>query len=121
MKTAADVLIVDDESDFRLILSELLVDSGYSVDEAGNGVEALTYLGNHPHPKLILLDNMMPIMNGIEFCRAINSDSSLNEIPIIMISAADLNPSLIKKLNVRAFVRKPFKLDDFLNLMATYM
>ncbi len=108
------VLIVDDDAAIREVLSEVLSDEGYAVDTAANGSEALVYLQAAPRPGLILLDLMMPVMNGWEFRAAQQLDPELAAIPVITISA---NAELVRgvpQLEVAQHLRKPIDLDDLL-------
>jgi two-component system, chemotaxis family, chemotaxis protein CheY len=87
-----NVLVVDDDSFIREMLEQLLEDEGYSVASAADGEEALSYLQQQQTPPcLILLDLMMPRMNGWEFRAAQRRDPLLAPIPVVTISAhADL-------------------------------
>jgi len=108
------VLIVDDDAAIRDVLSEVLCDEGYAVDTAANGYEALAYLQAAPKPGLILLDLMMPVMNGWEFRAAQQLDPELAAIPVITISA---NAELVRgapRLEVAQHLRKPVDLDHLL-------
>src|SRR5687767_13465549 len=82
------ILIVDDDADIRFVISELLSDEGYTVAQAANGREALIYLQTaKPLPCVILLDMMMPLMNGWDFLHARQRDRVLQAIPVVLISA----------------------------------
>jgi CheY-like chemotaxis protein len=81
------ILIVDDDTDFRLVLSELLVGLGYSISTAKNGKDALRHLAVMEElPQLILLDSHMPEINGKEFLRMKAKMTELDHIPVVMIS-----------------------------------
>jgi CheY-like chemotaxis protein len=82
------VLVVEDDPDIRATLCEALEDHGYSPVPASNGVEALDYLrGSNEKPCLILLDLMMPVMDGQEFRAQQRADQELAAIPVVVISA----------------------------------
>jgi len=82
------VLVVEDDPDIRATLCEALEDHGYTAVGASNGVEALDYLHKAgERPCLILLDLMMPVMDGQTFRNEQRADPSLAEIPVIVISA----------------------------------
>src|SRR5688500_14579548 len=82
------ILLVDDEVQIRWLISELLTEEGYTVAQAANGHKALTYLqAANPLPSLILLDMMMPIMNGWGFLYARQRDPVVQAIPVVLISA----------------------------------
>ena len=80
------VLVVDDERDIREAVAEVLRDEGFEVHDAPDGAEALRKLRAH-RPDVVLLDLMMPGMNGWEFCAARKSEPDLSRIPVIVISA----------------------------------
>lgn len=82
------VLVVEDDPDIRATLCEALEDHGYSPVGAGNGVEALDYLRSEgERPCLILLDLMMPVMDGQAFRTEQRADTALADIPVVVISA----------------------------------
>src|SRR5437879_4762765 len=83
------IVLVEDQDDFRELLAELLVIEGYAVEVAANGREAYLRLKRAPLPDLILLDLMMPVMNGWGFLNARQSDPALAAIPVILLSAMD--------------------------------
>lgn len=83
------ILVVEDNEDLRDILCELLRRQGYAVVQAAQGREALDYLRANPAPALILLDLMMPVMNGREFRAAQRADPALAGIPTVVLSALD--------------------------------
>jgi CheY-like chemotaxis protein len=82
------VLVVEDDPDIRATLCEALEDHGYTPAAACNGVEALAYLrGNNERPCLILLDLMMPVMDGQAFRAEQRADPALASIPVVVVSA----------------------------------
>ena len=84
----AFVLIVDDDADIREVLAEMLVDRGFDVATAANGLEALRVLrGDGPRPSVILLDLMMPIMDGYGFVEQQRLDPALASIPLAIATA----------------------------------
>lgn len=80
------VLIVDDDDDIREALAMVLARRGYGAEEAANGQLALERLAEGLQPNLILLDLMMPTMNGWEFIKAMRQDESLARIPIVVLT-----------------------------------
>lgn len=80
------ILITDDDPIIRRIIRATLEGNGHITIEAKNGEEALSILSNH-HPDLILMDIMMPKMDGLTACKLIKQNHQTNEIPIIIISA----------------------------------
>src|SRR6185295_11285273 len=86
------VFVVDDDDDIRETLYGLLDDEGYEVAAFPTGREAFEALTGGARPRVILLDLMMPVMDGAEFRRAQLADPALAEIPVILITAAGLEP-----------------------------
>jgi CheY-like chemotaxis protein len=113
--SASPILLVEDDPDIQELLRLFLELEGFRVNSATNGLEALDYLKEGNPACVILLDLMMPIMNGYEFLNEFYSDSSkkFGEIPIIVISAAtDIEP-VARKRGI-PFVKKPIDLDVLL-------
>jgi CheY-like chemotaxis protein len=82
------ILIIDDQPDFRMMLTTFLEDAGYTIECACNGRDALTYLMRSSElPGLILLDVAMPVMTGWDFLRAQQSSAALRSIPVVVLSA----------------------------------
>lgn len=81
------ILVVDDDPDIRELLLQVLLDEGYRAAGASNGREALDYLRRSDLPSLILLDLMMPVMNGWQFRDEQRLDPRLGAIPVVVISA----------------------------------
>jgi CheY-like chemotaxis protein len=101
------VLVVDDDADIRELLVEFLGSEGYDVTSAGDGVEALERARAH-RPDVILLDLMMPGMNGWEFREIQRRDAQLADVPVVVISAFDSD------LDVDEVLRKPFRVEELL-------
>ncbi|WP_457553184.1 response regulator [Desulfobacula sp.] len=113
---AAKILVVDDLPMNIELCKDILTPEGYLVDSAGNGEEALDKILNEP-PDLILLDVMMPKMNGYEVCRRIKQNKSLPYIPIIYITASELEQKhVIEGFDTGGddYIRKPFNVAEFL-------
>jgi len=85
-ESAGTILIVDDEPTIREVLWSLLTDEGYLLDSAENGYDGYEK-ARKLIPDLILLDVTMPVMDGFEACRKIRAESTLAQVPIIMITA----------------------------------
>ena len=106
------ILIVDDDKDILDITCDFLEGKGYKVLQAGTGKEALKKTRTSK-PNLILLDVMMPKMDGFWLCRVIKSDPKLQNIPIIFLTAKDDAQSRIEgqKCGGDDYLTKPFDLD----------
>ncbi len=104
--TGHTVLVVDDHVDVLESLEAIFAYDGYTVETATNGREALDKLRDGVRPCAILLDLMMPVMDGFEFRRQQLADARLAEIPVIAISAA-ANPDQLGDLRPAAFLSKP--------------
>ena len=108
------ILVVDDLADNLFLLQTVLETEGYDVDTADNGSLALAKIEAEP-PDLVLLDVMMPGMNGFEVTRRIRQNSKLPFIPILLITAYE-EASVIEGLEIGAndFIRKPIDFDELL-------
>ncbi|MCW3805362.1 hybrid sensor histidine kinase/response regulator transcription factor [Plebeiibacterium marinum] len=102
------VLIIEDNDEIRMFLNSLL-SSKYQIIEASNGKEGLISVKKYK-PNLVIADIMMPLMNGIDFCKRIKKDSSIDFIPVIIITAYDEKKFVMDALNSGAidFIEKPF-------------
>jgi len=104
------VLVVDDDPDVREALVGVLVDQGFRVETACDGREALLALARAPRPDVILLDWMMPSMDGIELRGALLADPELANVPVVFLSADARLSSRALELRARV-LNKPVKLD----------
>ena len=112
----ACVLVVEDNDDLRALYQDVMDLEGYSVLTAANGQEALSVLRAAAEPpKLIILDLMMPVMDGWQFLDRVRGDEALRGIKVVVCSAAkDLIPEGVPVL------RKPVDLDDLTQAVAKY-
>jgi CheY-like chemotaxis protein len=103
------VLLVEDEPDIRLIARASLVRAGFDVITAGSGVEALDAVAAQP-PDLILLDWMLPDLDGVETCRRLKGDPSSRSIPIVFLTAETkmFDAERCRVLGALGCIRKPF-------------
>ena len=106
------VLVVDDDGDVRELLMVALTGHEYHVAGVPDGREALHYLRSHADTCFILLDLMLPIMDGASFRRAQLRDRSLAWIPVVVMSAAVDADRRAREIGARARVRKPLDLDE---------
>jgi CheY-like chemotaxis protein len=112
------VLIVEDDEDLREMMAQLLTLEGYQTATVANGREALEYLQDGERPQLILLDLMMPVMDGWEFRRQQQADPELAPVPVIVLSALDQGRA--SNLEADAFLKKPLDFDHLLTLVRNY-
>jgi CheY-like chemotaxis protein len=112
------ILIVEDDLDVREALTQVLEFEGYSVVGATNGREALDRLRAGALPSLILLDLMMPVMDGLQFRAAQMRDPSLAHIPVVVISADGKVDQKVASLGVAGYMKKPLDVDSLLALIA---
>jgi CheY-like chemotaxis protein len=117
---AGGVLVVEDDEDIRADLTAILRVKGFSVDEAANGKEALAQLAQG-HPCLMVLDLMMPVMNGWELRAAMLADAALAAIPVVVVSGKGrIPPDEERTLAPAAVLVKPFELTELLDLVARF-
>jgi CheY-like chemotaxis protein len=112
------VLIVEDDADLREMMAQLLSLEGYQTATVANGREALEYLHNGEVPDLILLDLMMPVMDGWEFRRRQEADPALANVPVVILSALDQNRAA--DVTAAAFLKKPLDFDRLLQLVRSF-
>ena len=107
--TKAKILIVDDEEDIVEVVSYNLDKEGYEIIKAFTGEEALEKI-RFEKPDLVLLDLMLPGIDGLEVCRELKKDSEFNNIPILMVSARGDEADIVSGLELGAtdYVTKPF-------------
>jgi DNA-binding response OmpR family regulator len=109
------ILIVDDEPNIVISLQFLMQQSGYEIDIARDGEEALTKMEAF-RPDLVLLDVMLPLRNGFEVCQKIRENSSWGGVKVLMLSAKgrDLDISKGMTLGADAYITKPFSTKDLI-------
>ncbi|MDX6769704.1 MAG: response regulator [Elusimicrobiota bacterium] len=110
------ILVVDDEPEIVTLLRFVLEQDGHAVSSAGHGVEALAYLGLQPAddakplPDLIVLDIMMPVMDGYQLNMRLQTEPRAKDIPILVLTAKGQKMRDLFEMapNVAAYVQKPF-------------
>jgi CheY-like chemotaxis protein len=115
-RPAGVVLVVDDDPDIRDMIGQALELEGWTVLGAANGEEALRLARDGPRPDVILLDIMMPVMNGWEFVDEQRQDASLAAIPVVFISGDERIKHKATKAGVAGFLKKPM---DLMTLLET--
>jgi CheY-like chemotaxis protein len=109
------VLIVEDDEDLRDMMAQMLNIEGFSTAAVSNGREALDYLHTTRKPHVILLDLMMPVMDGWEFRRQQKADPLIAPVPVIVLSALDQGRAAAVEAD--AFLNKPLDFDRLLELV----
>ena len=112
------VLVVDDEPLIAMALEAMLEDAGYGVATAANGRQGLERLAEAPRPDLVLLDMMMPVMNGPAMLAAMTADPELRGIPVIVLSSLPEEAVRARAQGVAAILRKPCTAEQVLDAIA---
>jgi len=114
--TSPLVLVVDDDPDILEAICDILDSESYRVARARNGAEALERV-DAERPDVILLDLMMPVMDGVAFAKALRERPADRDVPILIISA-DGNPQRAASVNARGYLAKPFDIEALLSHVA---
>ena len=120
MSNSVCVLVVDDDRDLRESVAAAAEEAGHAAAAAANGQEALEMLRGGVRISLVLLDLMMPDMNGEQVAAAIRSDRELAGVPIVLFSASSEARSIAGRIGVDGFLPKPFGLDKLSGLLDRY-
>lgn len=108
------VLVVDDDPDLVAICSLVLEFEGYSIDIARNGVEAYEAMA-HDLVDVVLMDVMMPIMDGITVCKMLKRDPRTKDLPVIIMSASESLREQARTASADAVIAKPFDIDHLVS------
>ena len=111
------VLVIEDDDDIRDVIGEILTAEGLHVDVAKDGQEALDKLEGNGHPPVILLDMMMPRMDGETFIKHLRDKPALAEAPVVVISGNAAARDKARQLSAAACLVKPFELDELLGVI----
>jgi DNA-binding response OmpR family regulator len=117
------ILLIEDEDELRHILARTLHSEGYEVVEACDGHQAIAYLRDPhtPRPNMILLDLMLPGMNGWSLRAELLKDPLLARIPIVVLSGTANVPQTAASMRAAAYIEKPFRLDSFLHVIENHL
>jgi CheY-like chemotaxis protein len=111
----ANILVVEDDADIRDALKDLLSSEGYSVATAVNGADALDALGTLPEPCVIVLDLMMPVMDGVEFLKQLTvRDGGQLRHKVLVASASKSAADEVQRFGVQTVMNKPFVVSHLL-------
>ena len=114
------ILVIDDEFDISEVISSILQADGYTVKTCANGRDAIAYLRDNPAPQLVIVDVMMPFVDGYGVIEFMKKTASLKATPIILMSAFPPAKSS-KESGWSSFLRKPFNLDDLVTLVGKHV
>lgn len=118
------VLVVEDNKEIRDVVEETLRLEGFRVYSVQNGKEAITALKMIPGRALVLLDMMMPVMDGWEFLTRYSSGQVINEIsPVLVVSALGANAALVPKFSAVpavGYIKKPFDVENLVHMVGQY-
>ena len=115
MSTPPSVLVVDDDDDLRSTVADVLASEGYDVAVAANGREALDKLLDNVRPDVILLDMMMPELDGLGFRAEQRQHPEIAEIPVVVFTAYGVPRDTLDELGATALLEKPLRLTELLS------
>ncbi len=115
------ILIVDDDAVISSTIADLLADEGYGVACAGDGQAALTYLDQGVSPGLILLDLMMPVMDGWNFRAEQRRRNKSASVPVVVMTASGKCPEAIASLGAQECISKPFSFEALLTAVKRHV
>jgi two-component system alkaline phosphatase synthesis response regulator PhoP len=116
------ILIVEDDPKSLTLTRDLLQISGYTTIEATNGEQGVE-LAKANKPDLILMDIMMPKMDGYSACKAIKADEATKKIPVVMLTAVgyELNKELARRIGADGYVTKPFSRQELMAAISPFL
>jgi chemosensory pili system protein ChpA (sensor histidine kinase/response regulator) len=120
MTDARPILVVDDDEDIREVTSIVLELRGYHVEVASDGVEALERLSHGTPPMVVLLDMMMPRLDGEGFVAAVREKPGMSDVPIVLLSGHQDARQKAVDLHAAGFLAKPFMLDELLAVVRRF-
>ena len=116
----AKVLVVDDDMINRKLLNVLLQKQGYDVIEAENGMEGLNIIKNEPID-MVLLDIIMPVMDGIDLLKLLKQDDAHKNIPVAILTTDDTRKNEALNLGAAAVLIKPIKEPELLEVLSNHL
>jgi PAS domain S-box-containing protein len=116
-KTYPSILIVEDDAEIRQSLAEILREEGFKIAVASNGAEALRWLNTGLRPSVVLLDLMMPVMDGWEFRRRQLANPAYSSIPVVLLTGVEATVQAVEQLKALGSVTKPFTIEPLLRLL----
>lgn len=110
------ILVVDDRQSIRRLFAEILSNAGYESKQVGSGDECLGYALSKYKPSLILLDNNMPDICGLDVLHLLKKDGFTKDIPVIMVSGEEIEEQA-KKQGAQGVLMKPFDIYELINMV----
>ena len=111
---------MDDDESLRTLLMQVIEKKGFRVESAGDGRTALEK-AKTDHPDLIVLDYMLPEMEGFEVIKRLQLSDTTRHIPVLLMTSRPVDPESVKMIheesNVQGFLQKPIKIATFLNML----
>jgi len=117
------ILVVEDEIHIQRLIKLVLEKQAYTVESVGTGEDALEYLLKHEKPDLILLDIMMPGIDGLQVLRKIKGNADHRDIPVVMLTALAQENVIIQgiKLGAKDYIRKPFHPTELVKRLSKHL
>jgi CheY-like chemotaxis protein len=112
------ILVIDDDLDIRDALAMVLAAEGHEVQTASDGVKALDQLRGGARPSLILLDMMMPCLDGAGFMKAVQGDPQTADIPVVILTGHPAARKEAAELGAAGFLAKPVELNELLSTVS---
>jgi two-component system alkaline phosphatase synthesis response regulator PhoP len=115
--------VVEDEIHIQRLIKLVLEKQAYTVESVGTGEDALEYLLKHEKPDLILLDIMMPGIDGLQVLRKIKGNADHRDIPVVMLTALAQENVIIQgiKLGAKDYIRKPFHPTELVKRLSKHL
>ncbi len=118
ISSCIDILLAEDDEDLREAMVDTLSEAGYTIEAVANGRDAIEWLEDRAHPpKLILLDLMMPVMDGWQFLEEREKTPKAASVPVVVLSAAG---NFARANDAVGFIRKPIAVKPLLAVVARY-
>jgi twitching motility two-component system response regulator PilG len=117
-----EILVVEDEESLLKLQSILLISQGYTVNGVANGQDALARIASYK-PDLVLLDIMLPGLNGFEICQRIKSNEATRHIPVIMVTAKKSSEDMAKaeQAGADSYITKPFQAAVYMKTVKSFL
>ena len=115
-----NVLVVDDDPCIVDLVRILLESEGFSMESAQDGRQALHTI-EQDQPDIVLMDVMMPVMDGVTCCAEMRKNPSTSKLPVLFMSAATNLQGRLREIGADGFISKPFDLEDLLSLLKAHL